>query len=138
MNPNFLRLVKKRNLYSFIMLALVMICYYGYILLIAFNREFLAQKLSAGMTTSIGVPLGVGVIPVSYTHLDVYKRQDQSNRFGCPAWPHGEFVADGSQHHIDRPELRNQCHIAEQVGIASMVEGRAILDTCLLYTSRCV
>lgn len=61
-NPEFLRLVKKRNTYSFIMIALVMICYYGYILLIAFNREFLAVKLSAGMTTSIGVPMGVGVI----------------------------------------------------------------------------
>ena len=75
LNPNFLRLVKKRNLYSFIMIALVMICYYGYILLIAFNREFLAQKLSAGMTTSIGVPLGVGVILFTIAITWIYVRR---------------------------------------------------------------
>jgi len=74
-NPNFQRLVNKRNAYSFIMIALVMICYYGYILLIAFNRDFLAQKLGAGMTTSIGVPMGVGVILFTIAVTWIYVRR---------------------------------------------------------------
>lgn len=74
-NPNFQRLVHKRNSYSFVMIALVMICYYGYILLIAFNREFLAQKIGAGMTMSIGVPMGVGVILFTIAVTWIYVRR---------------------------------------------------------------
>ena len=36
-NPKFQALVAKRNSYSFIMTILMMVVYYGYILLIAFN-----------------------------------------------------------------------------------------------------
>ena len=35
----------------------VMAVYYGYILLIAFDKEWLGTKLGSGMTTSIGIPL---------------------------------------------------------------------------------
>ena len=35
--------------------------YYGFILLVAFNKEFLSQKLGAGVMT-VGIPLGFGVI----------------------------------------------------------------------------
>lgn len=61
-NPKFQALVKKRNKFSIIMSVLMIIAYYGYILLIAFDKPFLATKLSAGATTSIGIPIGLGVI----------------------------------------------------------------------------
>ena len=61
-NPAFLRFVSKRNTYSVIMTILGALAYYGFILLVAYNPAFLAQKLGAGMTASVGVPLGVGVI----------------------------------------------------------------------------
>jgi uncharacterized membrane protein (DUF485 family) len=38
-----------------------MIAYYGFILLVAFNKNFLSQKLGAGVMT-VGIPLGFGVI----------------------------------------------------------------------------
>jgi uncharacterized membrane protein (DUF485 family) len=41
---------------------LVVIIYFGYILLVAFNKPFLAQKLGDGWVTSLGIPLGLGVI----------------------------------------------------------------------------
>jgi len=61
-NPAFLRFVAKRNTYAIIMTILGSLAYYGFILLVAYNPALLAQKLGAGMTTSLGVPLGVGVI----------------------------------------------------------------------------
>lgn len=61
-NPKFQAFVSKRNNFSIIMSILMIIAYYGYILLIAFNKPFLATKLSAGATTSIGIPMGLGVI----------------------------------------------------------------------------
>lgn len=61
-NPRFQSFVKKRNSFSIIMSILMIIAYYGYILLIAFDKPLLATKLSAGAVTSIGIPMGVGVI----------------------------------------------------------------------------
>jgi uncharacterized membrane protein (DUF485 family) len=60
-NPKFQELIRKRNNYSIIMTILGAIAYYGFILLVAFDKEFLAAKIGAGVT-SIGIPLGVGVI----------------------------------------------------------------------------
>jgi uncharacterized membrane protein (DUF485 family) len=44
-NPKFHHLVRTRNRYALVMTLLVVIIYFGYILLVAFNKPFLAQKL---------------------------------------------------------------------------------------------
>ena len=61
-NPKFHHLVRTRNRYALVMTLLVVIIYFGYILLVAFDKPFLAQKLGAGWVTSLGIPLGLGVI----------------------------------------------------------------------------
>lgn len=60
-NPRYKELVSKRTAYGWVLTALMMIVYFGYILLVAFDKEFLARKLGVGVT-SIGIPMGVGVI----------------------------------------------------------------------------
>ena len=60
-NPKFHEFVAKRNSYSVVMAILGSLAYYGFILLVAYDKEFLAQKLGVGVT-SLGIPLGVGVI----------------------------------------------------------------------------
>ena len=60
-NPRFQAFVSKRNSYSIFMTILGAAAYYGFILLVAYNKEFLASKLGSGVT-SIGIPIGVGVI----------------------------------------------------------------------------
>jgi uncharacterized membrane protein (DUF485 family) len=74
-NPKYEKLVNMRSSYSIIMTILVMVIYYGYILLVAYNKEFLAQKLGAGMVTSIGIPMGVGVILLTIIITNVYVRR---------------------------------------------------------------
>jgi uncharacterized membrane protein (DUF485 family) len=61
-NPKFQKMVSTRNTYSNIMTVLMLIAYFGYILLIAFNKPFLATKVAAGATMSVGVPMGIGVL----------------------------------------------------------------------------
>ena len=61
-NPKFLEFVAMRSKYSIIMAIVSASAYYGFILLVAFNKEFLAQKIGEGYTMIIGVPIGVGVI----------------------------------------------------------------------------
>ena len=74
-NPKYHQLVNKRSTYSIIMTLCVMAVYYGYILLIAFDKEWLGTKLGAGMTTSIGIPLGVGVIVFTIILTNIYVRR---------------------------------------------------------------
>lgn len=74
-DPRFLKFVAKRNNYSIVMTILGALAYYGFILMVAFDPSWMAQKLSPGMTTSIGVPIGVGVIVFTIVLTWVYVRR---------------------------------------------------------------
>lgn len=74
-NPKFHEFIAMRSKYSIIMAIVSAAAYYGFILLVAYNKEFLATKLGAGMTTSIGVPLGVGVIVFTILLTWIYVRR---------------------------------------------------------------
>lgn len=74
-NPKFQQLVSKRNSYSIIMSILMIVAYYGYILLIAFDKAFLATKMGPGMVMSIGIPMGVGVIVFTIILTWIYVRR---------------------------------------------------------------
>jgi uncharacterized membrane protein (DUF485 family) len=73
-NPKYAALKSRRNRYGWIMTALMMVVYYGYIMLIAFDKEFLAQKVGDGVT-SIGIPIGVGVIVFTIVITGIYVRR---------------------------------------------------------------
>ena len=74
-NPKFLQMVSIRNNYSIIMSILMMIVYFGYILLIAFNKPFLATKVSDGSVMSVGIPLGLGVLVFTIIITAIYVRR---------------------------------------------------------------
>ncbi len=77
-NPKYHELVRKRNSFGILLSILMIINYYGYILLIAFNKQWLSTKIAAGWTMSIGVPLGVGVIIITIVLTNVYVRRANS------------------------------------------------------------
>jgi uncharacterized membrane protein (DUF485 family) len=60
-NPNYQALRAKRTSFGWWLTLAMMIAYYGFILLVAFNKSFLSQKLGSGVMT-LGIPLGFGVI----------------------------------------------------------------------------
>jgi uncharacterized membrane protein (DUF485 family) len=74
-NPKFLEFVAMRSTYSIIMAIVSAAAYYGFILLVAYNKEFLAQKIGEGYTMSIGVPIGVGVILFTIVLTWIYVRR---------------------------------------------------------------
>ena len=59
-SAEFRRLVSGRWKISLILTALLFVVYYGYILLIAFNRSFVSRRI--GAATTLGIPLGAAVI----------------------------------------------------------------------------
>ena len=76
-NPKFLQLVAMRNRYSIIMTIVSAAAYYGFILLVAFDKELLAKKIGPGVT-SLGVPLGVAVIVFTIILTWIYVRRANS------------------------------------------------------------
>jgi len=77
-NPKFLEFVAMRSKYSIIMAIVSAAAYYGFILLVAFDKEFLAKKIGEGYTMSIGVPIGVGVIAFTILLTWIYVRRANS------------------------------------------------------------
>lgn len=71
-NPRFRDLTRVRNLYAIVMTLAVIVVYFGYILLVAFDKSLLARKIGVGMVTSIGIPLGLGVIVFTIVITAVY------------------------------------------------------------------
>ena len=54
-NPKYQELRRKRTRFGWLLSAGMLIVYYGYISLIAFDKPFLSRKIGEGVTT-IGVP----------------------------------------------------------------------------------
>ena len=50
----------------------MLVIYYGFVMIIAFNKQFLAQPLWEGATTTIGIPIGVGVILSAFVLTGIY------------------------------------------------------------------
>lgn len=73
-NPKYQELRNKRGSFGWMLTALMMVVYYGYIALIAFNKPFLAQPMGSGVTT-IGVPIGMGVIIFTIIITGIYVRR---------------------------------------------------------------
>ncbi len=76
-HPKYLELKRKRNLLGFTLTGLMLLVYYGFISLIAFNKPFLAQPVGAGVT-SLGVPIGLGVIVFTVVITAIYVRKANS------------------------------------------------------------
>ena len=60
-HPKYKELKAKRSSFGWWLTLAMMVVYYGFILLVAFNKSFLSQKLGAGVMT-VGIPIGFGVI----------------------------------------------------------------------------
>ena len=73
-NPKYRELRDKRNAFGWTLTLLMLIVYFGYIALIAFNKPFLAQPIGNGVTT-IGIPIGMGVIIFTIVITGIYVRR---------------------------------------------------------------
>jgi uncharacterized membrane protein (DUF485 family) len=70
-------LVRKRSTLGWTLTALVLIVYYGYVLLIAFDKDLLASKIGAGVMTW-GMPIGLFVIVFTVAITGLYVRHANS------------------------------------------------------------
>ena len=73
-DPKYQQLKRTRNRYGWTLTILMLVVYYGYIGLIAFDKAFLAKPLGAGVTT-LGIPIGMAVIVFSIVITGLYVRR---------------------------------------------------------------
>ena len=76
-NPRYHELRRKRNAFGWTLTILMLIVYFGYIALIAFNKPFLSTPIGNGVTT-IGIPIGLGVIVFTIIITGIYVRRANS------------------------------------------------------------
>ena len=73
-NPDYQRLKSTRSRFGWTLTLAMLVVYYGYILLIAFDKELLATRIGDGVTTW-GIPIGFGVIIFTIAITAVYVRR---------------------------------------------------------------
>ena len=73
-HPKYRELRTRRNRLGIFLTVLMLVVYYGYISLIAFDKEFLAQPIGSGVTT-LGIPIGFGIIVFTVLITGIYVRR---------------------------------------------------------------
>ena len=76
-DPRYQELKSKRTRFGLWLTLAMMIAYYGFILLVAFNKPFLATRLGAGVMT-YAIPIGFGVIVFTVVITAIYVRRANS------------------------------------------------------------
>ncbi len=70
-SPKFQQLVTTRSRFGWTLSILMLLIYLGFILLVAFDKPLLAQKVAGG-TISLGIVLGLGVIITAFVLTAIY------------------------------------------------------------------
>lgn len=73
-DPKYQQLKRTRSRFGWTLTLLMLVVYYGYIALIAFDKSFLAQPIGQGVT-SLGIPIGMGVIVFTIVITGIYVRR---------------------------------------------------------------
>ncbi len=74
-DAEFKTLVKKRRKFSLILTSTILAVYFSFILTIAYAPSFFATALCQGSVTTLGIPVGIGIILISFILTGVYVRR---------------------------------------------------------------
>ena len=72
-NANFKALVHERTRFGVTLTIVMLVIYYGFILLVAFGKGFLATKI--GGVTTVGMIIGLGVILSAFVLTGIYTQR---------------------------------------------------------------
>jgi uncharacterized membrane protein (DUF485 family) len=73
-NPQYKQLKRRRDRFGWTLAVLMLAAYYGFVLLVAFDKEFLARRMGEGVMT-LGMPIGFGVIVFTVAITGYYVRR---------------------------------------------------------------
>jgi uncharacterized membrane protein (DUF485 family) len=76
-NARFQELVHQRSTFAWTLSIAMLVIYFGFVLLVAFAKPFLATKVGGGVT-SLGIILGLAVIVSAFVLTGVYVQRANS------------------------------------------------------------
>ena len=76
-HPSYQKLKARRTSFGWWLALAMMVVYYGFILLVAFDKPLLASRIGSGVMT-LGMPIGLGVILFTVIITAIYVRRANS------------------------------------------------------------
>ncbi len=73
-HPKYKELLAKRNAFALKLGIFVLVMFYAYILVIAFNKEILATTIGDGITT-VAFPIALAILVISFITTIIYVRR---------------------------------------------------------------
>lgn len=73
-HPQYKQLRRRRDRFGWTLAVCMLVVYYGFVLLVAFDKEFLARRIGDGVMT-LGMPVGFGVILFTVAITAYYVRR---------------------------------------------------------------
>ena len=77
-NPNYQELVRHRSSLGWMLSLIMLVIYFGFILLVAYAPKFLGTPIGTGVTT-IGIPIGLAVIVLAFALTGIYVSKANSS-----------------------------------------------------------
>ncbi|MCG8428498.1 MAG: DUF485 domain-containing protein [Chromatiales bacterium] len=74
-DPNYIQLSQTRSKFAYLLSIIILVVYYGFVLVVGFAPEFLAQPLSEGSTLTVGVPIGATILVFAWVMTGIYVRR---------------------------------------------------------------
>ena len=71
-SAHFRELVQKRQRFATFLSLIMLVVYVGFILLIAFDPGWLGTPLHPGTSVTRGIPIGIGIIVISFLLTGIY------------------------------------------------------------------
>lgn len=80
-NPKYQTLIARRTRFGWILTVIMLIAYFGYVGLIAFDKDFLGQPIGLGVI-SLGIPVGFALIlfTIIITAVYVFRANNEFDR----------------------------------------------------------
>jgi uncharacterized membrane protein (DUF485 family) len=73
-DPRYQKLVQRRGRFTWTLSIVMLVAYFGYIALVAFDKSLLARPIGGGVT-SLGIPVGIGLILLAILLTGLYVRR---------------------------------------------------------------
>src|SRR5204863_6388876 len=77
-NPDYQELVRRRSSLGWMLSLIMLVIYFGFILLVAYAPKFLGTPIGTGVTT-VGIPIGLSVIVLAFLLTGIYVRKANSS-----------------------------------------------------------
>jgi len=71
-HPRYQELVCSRKCFAWNLTVIMLVIYYGFILIIAFAPSLLGTPIAEGAVTTIGMPVGVAIIVSAFVLTGIY------------------------------------------------------------------